>query len=194
MPPIFVCLRDSCLYSNPECGRSKQARYQLSQPSQSYGHRNVERYYFYKMAIVLLKDNQKDEHERFLLLPCKGPAEDTSSVVLPVCEKPEVLWHEADLRSPLSTQSLSPRPSSKLSCGGVQPLVPHTPSPLSTGASKPTLIYATCKEPGFYILYFELIPTVQIVKASGFRDYEQSWRSSESGGFEITNAIRPWGT
>jgi hypothetical protein len=30
-----------------------------------------------------MKDNQKDE-------PFKGPAEDTSSFVLPVCEKPEV--------------------------------------------------------------------------------------------------------
>jgi len=54
-----------------------------------------------------------------------------------------------------------------------------------------TTEYATCIEPGFYILYFELIRTVQIVQASGFEDYVQSWRSRESG-FEITNAIRLW--
>jgi hypothetical protein len=92
MSPIFVCLRDRCLYSNPECGRSKQARYQLSQPSLSYGIEMLnDIFFFFNGYCPNLKRNKKDEHERFLFLPCKGPAEDTSSVVLPVCEKPEVL-------------------------------------------------------------------------------------------------------
>jgi hypothetical protein len=42
-------------------------------------------------AAVFIKRNKKDEHERFPFLPCQGPAEDTSSVVLPMCLKHEVL-------------------------------------------------------------------------------------------------------
>jgi hypothetical protein len=59
-------------------------RLQLSQPANHLNLTDIEMVsdiIFRKWLIVLMKENQKDEHEMFLFLPCKGP----------VHEKPEVL-------------------------------------------------------------------------------------------------------